>query len=222
MDYELYHHGILGQKWGIRRFQNKDGSLTSAGKKRYGVSDRPRKQEVIVTGNGKPIYKKEKNGSQTSNRPRRRVTHVTGDSKSVYKRDPVSSTKAYKNDSYINPKDAQDIINEYAPENVKELIDSLFDDFNAKEMEAFKKAFEKRVGVPFEYIVSAFGIIETYKSNPEIFDNAVTIDGRTYSKGRMNNFLNQAYYVREQFGLFLNSYNEHIVKQKARKKHTKE
>ena len=34
---ELYHHGILGQKWGVRRFQNKDGSLTSAGKKRRGV-----------------------------------------------------------------------------------------------------------------------------------------------------------------------------------------
>lgn len=32
---ELYHHGILKQKWGIRRFQNKDGSLTPAGKKRY-------------------------------------------------------------------------------------------------------------------------------------------------------------------------------------------
>ena len=32
----LYHHGILGQKWGIRRFQNEDGSLTPAGKKRYG------------------------------------------------------------------------------------------------------------------------------------------------------------------------------------------
>ena len=30
---ELYHHGILGMKWGIRRYQNKDGSLTSAGKR---------------------------------------------------------------------------------------------------------------------------------------------------------------------------------------------
>ena len=32
---ELYHWGIKGMKWGIRRYQNKDGSLTPAGKKRY-------------------------------------------------------------------------------------------------------------------------------------------------------------------------------------------
>ena len=31
----LYHHGIKGQKWGVRRYQNKDGSLTPEGKKRY-------------------------------------------------------------------------------------------------------------------------------------------------------------------------------------------
>ena len=32
---ELYHHGIKGQKWGVRRFQNTDGTLTAAGKERY-------------------------------------------------------------------------------------------------------------------------------------------------------------------------------------------
>lgn len=31
---QLYHWGIKGQKWGVRRYQNKDGTLTSAGKKR--------------------------------------------------------------------------------------------------------------------------------------------------------------------------------------------
>ena len=38
-DEELSHHGILGQKWGVRRYQNKDGSLTSAGKSRYQNED---------------------------------------------------------------------------------------------------------------------------------------------------------------------------------------
>ena len=33
-EYELYHYGIKGQKWGVRRYQNKDGTLTPAGKKR--------------------------------------------------------------------------------------------------------------------------------------------------------------------------------------------
>ena len=33
---DLRHHGIKGQKWGVRRFQNADGSLTAAGRKRYG------------------------------------------------------------------------------------------------------------------------------------------------------------------------------------------
>ena len=33
---ELYHHGVKGMKWGVRRFQNKDGSLTAEGRKRYG------------------------------------------------------------------------------------------------------------------------------------------------------------------------------------------
>ena len=35
-DSELCHHGIKGQKWGIRRFQNPDGTLTAEGKARYG------------------------------------------------------------------------------------------------------------------------------------------------------------------------------------------
>ena len=35
---ELYHHGVKGQKWGIRKYQNPNGSLTAEGKKRYNKS----------------------------------------------------------------------------------------------------------------------------------------------------------------------------------------
>lgn len=46
VDGQLYHHGIKGQKWGIRRFQNKDGTRTPAGKKRYKEDIKQYKQDI--------------------------------------------------------------------------------------------------------------------------------------------------------------------------------
>lgn len=65
---ELYHHGIKGQRWGIRRYQNPDGSLTAEGQKRYGISDTTIKKGTKIGSvstymsskmyqeNGRPMY----------------------------------------------------------------------------------------------------------------------------------------------------------------------
>lgn len=54
MDYvlhngELYHSGIKGMKWGVRRYQNKDGSLTPEGRKRYNKESGESKTETDAT-----------------------------------------------------------------------------------------------------------------------------------------------------------------------------
>jgi len=55
---ELYHHGIKGQKWGVRRFQNPDGSLTEVGQRRYGNNKTVEKS--ITKKDGRKIEKSKK------------------------------------------------------------------------------------------------------------------------------------------------------------------
>lgn len=45
----LIHHGIKGQKWGVRRYQNEDGTLTDAGKARYYDDYTPKKDPTKMT-----------------------------------------------------------------------------------------------------------------------------------------------------------------------------
>ncbi len=52
----LEHHGIKGQRWGLRRFQNSDGSLTDAGRKRYGIVSGAKKAASMVGAGAKKTF----------------------------------------------------------------------------------------------------------------------------------------------------------------------
>ena len=60
---ELYHWGIKGMKWGVRRYQNKDGSLTAAGRKRLEKKDQKwaKRNTDKITAKAKKASQKELN-----------------------------------------------------------------------------------------------------------------------------------------------------------------
>ncbi len=94
-DDELYHYGIKGQKWGVRRYQNKDGSLTAAGKKRRSSSDEVRnmstdelRQKVRRLNNEQRYIDLTKSSSSSVSKTAdgiERVSRIGGDANKIYK-----------------------------------------------------------------------------------------------------------------------------------------
>lgn len=76
---ELYHHGVLGMKWGIRRYQNKDGSLTPAGKRK---AAKMKAKYTELTGKqlrSSPSKTKSQNGKASSEVPKKSIKDLSDD-----------------------------------------------------------------------------------------------------------------------------------------------
>lgn len=87
---ELYHHGIKGMRWGVRRFQNKSGILTPAGKKRYSDDDR----KTQVSGKGEKVFNALKKGANAA------LDKASDDN--FFNSDSIFSEKSMKTQSRID------------------------------------------------------------------------------------------------------------------------
>lgn len=78
MSNEFSHHGIKGMRWGIRRYQNKDGTLTSAGKQRYGNAERREEKKAEKIQDMKAKYRSK---ARTADDHYKRAIRRAGDAK---------------------------------------------------------------------------------------------------------------------------------------------
>ena len=150
-DEELAHHGILGQKWGVRRFQNEDGTLTSEGRKHYSSEYRKQMERAKqdVNRKGTDLYVKAYNQHANKlnsgltdkyNREYDKKHNITEDSNYDYSSDPDYEANYYKmSDEIFNAtydkvvadalrnsyfyKSAQAIIEKYGTMDIADLVE---------------------------------------------------------------------------------------------------
>ena len=82
-DNELYHFGVKGMKWGVRRYQNKDGTLTKAGRKKMAKLDKEyskltgQKRNTESSNTRSPLTKKKKLSEMTDDEIREQINRIT-------------------------------------------------------------------------------------------------------------------------------------------------
>lgn len=156
-DNYLSHHGILGQKWGIRRFQNSDGTLTEAGKKHYGT---------------KIAEQRDKTDSEYAKK--KAYTKKTGKVKSPSVNDPVykSSRKEYelRQKIYGSSKKTKNILDEVRKIRKSYIHDSNFDD------KAFEKNWSKLNELSRQF----------REASKEVFGEVLSASGKDKSYGSYN------------------------------------
>ena len=122
MEYnELTHHGIKGQKWGVRRFQTKSGGLTSAGKKRYGVGKDASKSDKEST-------KKVESAKSSVTKSKKEKHEVHEDYVRAHTKKPVSALSDKELREINNRLQAEKMYNDLNPKK-KSLGRKFLDDF---------------------------------------------------------------------------------------------
>jgi len=192
----LYHHGILGQKWGVRRYQNSDGSYTNAGRKRYRRKEVERDFQRSIDTH-KDAYERVINtGSKISDAADDLGNEYQKAFNNVKQLTPEAKEQVYKQleQDFGSGCDDEELFNLYSEMYVH---DAVMDQVNKNKTLATKReAFNKLQQEYWDDVHSITdGVMEKYK-------NAIIKDDRYYNDGQM--FVNDL--LGKKLGTSFNAY----------------
>lgn len=117
-NFQFLHYGIEGMRWGVRRYQNEDGSLTSLGRTRYGkkaVKEYNKALKAAVSGNDKKAEKHAKKFEKIDKKmgPKAEKLAEEAERRSSYKNQKKSDTKTLSDEELKKRLDRVKVENEY-------------------------------------------------------------------------------------------------------------